>query len=104
MTASILGHSLTPKGWKAIGEWVHVYPKTATEQELSMLTQDIIQYRSPMGEWTVDIGFGPEECRGGNFVCQVVSRNDWEHPEQYHETPCPEEAFVWLGDQLKKLG
>jgi hypothetical protein len=90
--------------WTVRGDIPHeLNPQTATDEQLELLDEDMLQMIDPTGTYTVDVGWYPAATRSGRFICRVVRSEDWDRPLDQLETPNIKIAWKWLKQQINEV-
>jgi hypothetical protein len=97
----MMGHLIPklPAEWKVTGSLPVVDLEDLTEEELDLLTEDLVQ--ATYGKYLLDIGYYPEANADGRFVCSAheldaIGYDTWESPFSSLETRDVFEAYTWL--------
>lgn len=78
-------------------------PQTATDEQLELLDEDMLQMVDPTGTYTLDVGWYPAATRSGRFICRVVRSEDWDRPLDQLETSNIKIAWKWLKQQINEV-
>ncbi len=78
-------------------------PQTATDEQLELLDEDMLQMVDPTGTYTLDVGWYPAATRSGRFICRVVRSEDWDRPFDQTETPDIKIVWKWLKQQINEV-
>lgn len=90
--------------WTVRGDMPHeLDPQTATDEQLGLLDEDMLQMIDPTGSYTLDVGWYPAATRSGRFICRVVRSEDWDRPLAQLETPNMKIVWRWLKQQIDEI-
>ena len=90
--------------WTTRGDIPHeLDPQTATDEQLELLDEDMLQMVDPAGTYTLDVGWYPAATRSGRFICRVVRSEDWDRPLDQLETPNIKIVWKWLKQQINDV-
>ncbi len=59
-------------------------------------------HRSKAGRFTVAVSWLPEKDPNGEFVCQVILDERWDHPLEELRTRDPKKMTAWTFAQMKE--
>ena len=90
--------------WTARGDIPReLNPQTATDEQLELLDEDMLQMVDPTGTYTLDVGWYPAATRSGRFICRAVRSEDWDRPFDQTETPNIKSVWKWLKQQIDEV-
>jgi hypothetical protein len=85
-----------PAGWRIIGELLNIDPDSLSDEQLVVLTEDILQIQTPDSSFVMDVGWYPDSDRQGRYLCRGVIDNKWDSPTECFETRDIREVLFWL--------
>lgn len=90
--------------WTARGDIPReIIPETATDEQMDLLDEDMLQMVDRTGIYTLDVGWYPAGTRSGRFVCRVVRCEDWDRPLDQVETSDTKIVWRWLKQQIDEV-
>ena len=92
-----------PKGWTVRGNLPKVELDSATDIQLDLLDEDLVQVRDPSGSYALDVGWYPAASKNGQFVCRLVRADDWDSPVEQLETTNREVVRRWLKRGVEEI-
>src|SRR5712691_4501221 len=91
-------------GWTVRGDIPQEFdPQAATDEQLELLDEDMLQMVDPTGTYTLDVGWYPAATRSGRFICRVVRYEDWDRPIAQLETTNTKIVWKWLRQQINEV-
>jgi len=97
---------MTPKvlkGWTVRGDLPKVDFSRATDSDLDLLDEDLLQVIDASRTYTLDVGWYPAASRAGQFVCRLIRSDNWESPLQQLETSNRETVRQWINQTVQEV-
>ena len=92
-----------PNGWTGRGDLPDVEPRTASEEQLDALDEDLVQLVHSSGEFVLDVGWYPAASRSGRYICRAVIGQDWSAPLGELATQSRADVLQWLNDWYSRV-
>lgn len=71
-----------------------------TAEDIEEMTTDF--HRSSIGRFTVAVSWAPEKDPTGEFVCQVILDDRWDHPLEEMRTRDQKKMTQWTFAQMRE--
>jgi len=92
-----------PESWTVRGEIPAMDAAAASEDELALFDEDMLQVVDESGAFTLDVGWYPAGNPDGRFILRAVLSNDWESPLEEVETQERANVTHWLEAWLQEI-